>query len=227
MVEKLSLAQTVAQLENMVGQVVSLQNEAYNLRQEAIAKTRESEQLVTKAKQIETAIFDFAVENLGEKQGRLAYSLVSSEYSDFLAEQIVVTGDKSEQHKIELYGVSILQKYEDEAHALINGVKAGDYTDNPYAKDRGKNAWRRMLFEAVQSELGVANKEAPTSNPSPTEKSEQLENIAYNAETAHYKDFPQESSANLNPAPQIEEVQEPVQAEVKPTPKLPSFLTDF
>ena len=37
-----------------------------------------------------------------KKQGRLAYSLVSSEYSDFLAEQIVVTGDKSEQHKIEL-----------------------------------------------------------------------------------------------------------------------------
>ena len=32
MAEKLSLAQTVAQLENMVGQVVSLQNEAYNLR---------------------------------------------------------------------------------------------------------------------------------------------------------------------------------------------------
>lgn len=222
MSEKLSLSKTIEKLEEMIKKVIGLQKEAYSLRQEAILKSKRSDELVSRSKDIEKHIYDFAISNLGEKQGKLAYTLVVSDYDGVLTSSSIDEADIFSDEKIDMYGISILLKNKEEADQVVEYAMDKNLYESPYAKDRGKNAWRRMLFDAVREEHSI---EVDVDNS--YQEDEDSEIVDYDLEISHYSESETVSAVETYEEEVVEPVSEPVKPQRQNLPKLPSFLKDL
>ena len=247
MSDNIRLSKTILELEEMLDNIVSLQEQAYELRQEAIIKAKKSDELVNEAKSLEKGILDYAVGSLGEKQGRLAYSLVLGNYSDQFELPDYDAAEKSLDGKVDLYGVSVLLRNKEEADLVIETALDKAVIENPYAKDRGKNAWRRMLFEAVRDEHAEEMQLDPVLAPTDTvEVSEpELDDmdgyVDHDLEATHYAvgysqtivygEDPQNSKEVSLPEDESESEKlidpDPVENSPLANLKLPSFLKDL
>lgn len=155
------IADIIADLEERLGKVSLLEQQSAVLRQKASELVRDAENLVQQMKNIEREALEFAVSILGDGPGRMAFSLVkktSSDSSNSLSSPgnlVIASEDQEADEKTSMYGIPVPSKYASDAEVIISEAKKTHIAykqplvHNPYSSDRGKNAWRRLLFEAV------------------------------------------------------------------------------
>ena len=149
-----SLSDVIKYLESKLKQIVDLRKRGYDLRQEAISISKQADSFVSESEKIESEALEIAISRLGEEQGKMAYSLVISTITNELKNDDVASAfikpKDNRSKKIEIFGVMILEKYKSEADEIIKIANDSSVLENPYSSDRGKNAWRRLLFNCVR-----------------------------------------------------------------------------
>jgi hypothetical protein len=140
----------IQKIEEKISEAVEMQKKAYDMRLKAIQLTEEAETLVEQSHQFEKDSMDIAIQELGEEQGKMAHSLVVSTLESKIPEVTLLFDNGRKDEKYEVYGIEISEKNREKADEIILEAKNENILENPYASDRGKNAWRRMLFENVR-----------------------------------------------------------------------------
>lgn len=220
------VSQVIHLIEERLSGAIDLQSRAYEIRQEAIALSNQSDALVAEAKKVENDSLLFAISELGDAQGRMAHSLVMSSMSQKLPQSF---SPRDDAEKFDKYGVLVSSKNLEEADFIIEQAiqsKSSVVFDNPYASDRGKNAWRRILFENARESKAIPNVESSTSNMEIGKAGSFLDDFM--DEDANIKEDPQElksedkNNLELKPISAIKSPDIPVIR----TSKIPGFLKD-
>lgn len=166
----------IQQIEAKLSDAIDLQKEAYEMRKEAINMNNKAESLVEQSKKIEMESLNVAIDELGDEQGRMAHSLVVSTLEHKIPEvSLLFDNFSNKENKFEIYGVEISERNKERAEEIINEAMDKSIIENPYGSDRGKNAWRRMLFENVRANENESPEVVNTSShkDSETKKTDQ------------------------------------------------------
>ena len=203
------VSQVIQLIEEKLSGVYDLQSLAYQKRQDAIVLSRESDTLVSSAKKIENEALLFAISELGDSQGRMAHSLVFSSISNKFPDSFVI-GEESD--KVEKFGVLFSSKNIEEAELIIEQANNQLLTENPYGTDRGKNAWRRMLFENVRSSSKELRIEADLDKQIDLQENKEIKDLPSDIKK------PLENNKNIS----IKKIETPLLR----ASKIPGFLKD-